>query len=232
MAHAHKHSHTLPQEKFVARVFWLVITIYFLLKLFLKLNEFDLLGSRLVESGGMTLLWQAVTDTWLNWLGPVFITLNILCALVFLYSAYKVWPIRQKITIFKNPHAHGHGHGGAHAAEHGKPAAPARNPMVLKHWTDIVKRANTGTPENLRWAIMESDALVDFVLKERQLLGDTMADRLANFRRSDSKNIDKLWEAHKLRNEIAHTPGFKVTTKQAEKALFAYRDFLKELNAF
>jgi len=227
---SHKHSHNLNQEVIVARIFWLVIIVYFLLEVFLALNRYDLLGPRLMESGGFSLFWGAITDIWRYRLGPIFMGLSAIAFGIFVFSLFKVWPIRQKISIFSNPHAHSHG---AHShAEHGTPALPARNPAVLKHWTDIVRRANTGTPENLRWAVMEADALVDLVLKERQLSGETMADRLANFRRDEYKTIDKLWDAHKLRNEIAHTPGFRITSQKAERALFAYRDFLKEIKAF
>jgi hypothetical protein len=230
--HGH-HSHNLEQEVFVARVFWIVIVVFFLLQLFLIGNSYGVMGPGLLQEGGMTLLWQAIVIAWSR-LAPIFIVLNVLCLGVFLFSLVKVWPLRQKISIFSSG---GHGHGDAHGGGHGATteshaSAPQRNPVVLKHWTDIVKRANTGTPENLRWAVMESDALVDFVLKDRQVLGETMADRLANFRREEYKSIDKLWDAHKLRNEIAHTPGFKLTSRQAEKALLAFRDFLKELKAF
>lgn len=226
----------------MARIFWVVIILFFLLGVFLAMNEYDILGPRLIDDGGLTLFWKAITDVWFGRMMPVFIVLNILCFGILVYSIIKVWPIRQKISIFHKPSGHGHGHGdhgdahghatGAHAPVHPEPAHQKQNPVVLKHWTAIVKRANTGTPENLRWSIMEADALVDFVLKERQAPGDTMADRLANFRRDDYKTVDKLWDAHKLRNEIAHTPGFQVKSRQAERALVAYRDFLKEIKAF
>ena len=233
MAHKHKHSHNLEQEVFVAKVFWLIVVLYFLLQLFLEMSTYDIVGGKLFSGAGIALFWTALSDVWQHRLGPVFIVLDIACVLIMLYSIVKVWPIRQKISIFSNPHAHGGAHGPADAAGHGAtPAAPVHNPAVLKHWTDIVKRANTGTPENLRWAVMEADALVDMVLKERQTLGDTMADRLANFRREDYKTVDKLWDAHRLRNDIAHTPGFRMTSRQAEKALLSFRDFLKELKAF
>ncbi len=225
----HKHSHDLPQEIIVAKVFWTVVVFYFLLELFLAVDSLNLLSGRLFESGGPSLLWRAVSETWLVWIKPVFVTLNFLCIGVAIFAIIKVWPIRAKLVVFKNPHAH-HGEGHGSAGGHG--AAASHNPAVMKHWADIVKRANTGAPENIRWSIMEADALVDMVIKERGVAGETMADRLANFRREDYKTVDKVWDAHRLRNEIAHTPGFKVSTKHAEKALFAYRDFLKELKAF
>lgn len=233
MSHGPHKSHNLEQEVIVAKAFWAIIVVYFFLELFLALSSKDLIGGKLFTAEGMSLFWQSIANTWLVWIKPVFITLNILLVIIGLYSAYKVWPYRQCAPVFKNPHGGHHGHEAA-GAGHGAaaPTGPKHNPKILRHWTDIVKRANTGTPENLRWSIMESDALVDMAIKEKGLPGETMADRLANFRREEYKTVDKLWDAHRLRNEIAHTPGFKVSTKQAEKALLSYRDFLKEIKAF
>lgn len=232
MAHGHKHhhSHNIDAENTVVKFFWVSFVGIFLLGLFLNADKYGILGSGLFEEGGFALLWRAAVNAWSRYLAPIFIILDILLFVIFVYALIKVWPLRAKITVFSNPHAHGHG--GGHGDHGAAPAAQEHDPIVFKHWTDIVKRANTGAPENLRWAIVEADALVDTVLKARHLPGETMADRLANFRREDYKTIDRLWEAHKLRNEIAHTPGFKMTSKQAEKALFGYRDFLKEIKAF
>jgi hypothetical protein len=231
----HKHSHDLPQEIFVAKVFWFTIAGFFALKLFLAMNAYGLLSGRIFEDGGPALFGQAIMQVWSGSIGPIFWVLNILCALIALYAIIKVWPIRPIVTIFSNPHAHGHGGhgGGGHAAPHAtEPAHAPANPVILKHWTAIVHRANTGSPENLRWAVLEADSLVDLALKELRLPGETMADRLANFRSEQIKSLDKLWDAHRLRNELAHTPGFKLSAKQAEKALIAFRDFLKEIKAF
>ncbi len=231
----HKHSHDLPQEIFVAKVFWFTLIGFFGLKLFLAMNSYGLLSGRIFEDGGPALLGQAIAQVWSGSVGPIFWVLNVLCLLVALYAIIKVWPIRPIVTIFSNPHAHGHGDhgGGGHAAPHAaEPAQTPANPVILKHWTSIVHRANTGSPENLRWAVLEADSLVDLALKELRLPGDTMADRLANFRSEQIKSLDKLWDAHRLRNELAHTPGFKLSAKQAEKALIAFRDFLKEIKAF
>lgn len=113
-----------------------------------------------------------------------------------------------------------------------KTGAHPKDPVILQHWTSVVRRANTGTPENLRLAILEGDALVETFLKKRGYEGETFADRLKHFSSDQVKSLDGLWRAHKLRNEIAHTPGFTINAKQAETAILGFRNFLKELGAF
>lgn len=113
-----------------------------------------------------------------------------------------------------------------------KTIAQPSDPVILQHWVSVVRRANTGTPENIRLAILEADALVDTFLKKRGYEGDTLADRLKHFSPDQIKTLDELWRSHKIRNHIAHTPGFTISTKEAEVAILGFRNFLKELGAF
>lgn len=187
-------------------------------------------------------LWSVLVAVWINNLSPLFLVLDAFVLCFFLVALIKVQPLKQNMKLLTlKPHAHGHGdHGGGHGDVHGgtgahhtsAPVKPAGNPATLKHWASIVHRANTGTPENLRWAVMEADALVDHVLRQRGIAGESMAERLQNARWAGSQLVDKVFDAHRLRNELAHTPGFQMTTKQAERALFTFRDFLKELKEF
>lgn len=187
-------------------------------------------------------LWSVLVAVWANNLAPLFLVLDAFVLCFFIVALIKVRPLKQNMKLFRlTPHAHGHGghgagHGDGHGAAHGAHAPaqpkPTGNPATLKHWANIVHRANTGTPENLRWAVMEADALVDHVLRQRGIQGEGMAERLQNARWAGSQLVDKVFDAHRLRNELAHTPGYQMTTKQAEKALFSFRDFLKELKEF
>ena len=166
-----------------------------------------------------------LSDTWLNWIAPLFITLDFLLLAILIFATVKVWHIRGRFSIY-DPPTHTHG------AAHGEGVKPKKNPAILKYWTAIVQKANTGTPENLRRSVLEADALVDFFLKGAGYAGEHMADRLVQISKVGIKSVDRVWDAHRLRNDIAHTPGFVVTSQQAEKALLAVRDFLKEMQAF
>jgi len=43
------------------------------------------------------------------------------------------------------------------------------------------------------------------------------------------KNIDALWNAHRLRNRIAHEPGFAVKEAEAERTVRVFRKAFGEL---
>jgi hypothetical protein len=102
---------------------------------------------------------------------------------------------------------------------------------VTAAWVKIHEKLSQGTPEAMRIAIIEADGLTDSVLKKRGYPGETFADRLSRFNAQGMESLDALWDAHRLRNDIVHTPGFHITSSQAEKAIHSYERFLKEIEA-
>ena len=78
--------------------------------------------------------------------------------------------------------------------------------------------------------VVEADKLLDKALCEMGVQGKTMGDRL---KRTGDKfsQLNSVWYAHKLRNQIAHEHGFSLQYTQARHALDTYRQALKDLGA-
>lgn len=79
-------------------------------------------------------------------------------------------------------------------------------------------------------AIIEADKLLDRALNEMGIPGKTMGDRLKKSSGSFSQ-LNSVWYAHKIRNQIAHEHGFEVEYNQAKHALSSYKQALKDLEA-
>lgn len=79
-------------------------------------------------------------------------------------------------------------------------------------------------------AIIEADKLLDKALLEMGVPGKTMGERL---KKADGyfSQINSVWHAHKLRNQIAHEHGFKPEYLQAKRALASFKQALKDLEA-
>jgi hypothetical protein len=79
-------------------------------------------------------------------------------------------------------------------------------------------------------AIIEADKLLDKALLEMGVPGKNMGERL---KKSDSyfSQINSVWHAHKMRNQIAHEHGFSVEYTQAKRALASFKQALKDLEA-
>ncbi len=98
-----------------------------------------------------------------------------------------------------------------------------------KSWQRVVLRLQKGDEANLRMALIEADNLFDDLLKQIRLPGESMADRLKNINSAQIPNIDEIWSAHKLRNNIVHNHDYPVTKSEIEFAIRAYEKALKEL---
>lgn len=77
---------------------------------------------------------------------------------------------------------------------------------ILSKRIEIEKMAQSDSIYELRHAVIEADKLVDFVLKKKGYSGETFADRLRNAEKYiDHATYQKLWDAHKIRNAVAHS---------------------------
>jgi len=107
------------------------------------------------------------------------------------------------------------------------PSSPKK--QLNESWQKIVSRLSENSEANLRLALIEADNLFDDLLKRMGLQGESMADRLKYVDSSQVPNIDEIWRAHKLRNNIVHNPEFPVTRNEIEFSVKSYEKALKAL---
>lgn len=102
---------------------------------------------------------------------------------------------------------------------------------VTREWEAIVRRLETGDEANFKLAIIETDKLVDTLLKSMGYPGDSMGDRLKLIDASQLKSIQNLWNAHKVRNNIVHNAEFKLSYNEAKNTIEQYEKVLREMEA-
>ena len=96
-------------------------------------------------------------------------------------------------------------------------------------WLAILKKLESGNPSDWNLAVMQADSIADNILKEMGLGGETMGERMKALDKSRLATLDDLWEAHRIRNEIAHSPEKNVTKHRAVYAVSLFKEVLKEL---
>ena len=79
-------------------------------------------------------------------------------------------------------------------------------------------------------AIINADKLLDKAMNEMGVPGKTMGERLKKLGPKFSQ-LNSVWYAHKIRNQIAHEPNFTADYNQAKHALATYKQALKDLGA-
>jgi hypothetical protein len=148
-----------------------------------------------------------------NILRIIFILLDVILVAGFIILIVKTWKFRPNL----------------HLKEKTKRIFTLRTEVFRERWQSVIRRFNLSSPESMRLAIIEADGVVDAILKEVGVPGEHMADRLMKIAPESLSSLNRLWRAHRLRNELVHTPGFTLSAEEAKAAMEDYESFLKEI---
>ena len=103
---------------------------------------------------------------------------------------------------------------------------------IVKQWAKVTGRLETGLEGEYKLAVIESDSMLDDILKRMGYGGETLGDRLKHLTSATLPNIDQIWEAHKIRNNIVHDPDYKLSVDEAKKVLAIYEQAFRDLQVF
>ena len=99
--------------------------------------------------------------------------------------------------------------------------------LVQSKWAEINAMQSAG-PSGLKSALFEADKLLDYCMIGKGFKGETMGERLKSGG-SKFKNPNAVWNAHKLRNELAHNVEHDLVPSQINQAISSLGDAIKDL---
>ena len=98
-----------------------------------------------------------------------------------------------------------------------------------QQWESIVSHVDSANESEWRLAILEADIILGGVLDKLGLPGDSIGDKLKAVDKSDFLTIDNAWEAHKVRNQIAHDGSlFALSQHEAKRVIELYHSVFRE----
>ncbi len=101
---------------------------------------------------------------------------------------------------------------------------------VEAKWQSIDQMAGSSDQAQKKQAIIQADMLVDDILKQAGIAGNTMGERLKSVASVMSKTVyNQLWQAHKKRNELVHENGSFVADWELSQYLSNFRSATSEL---
>jgi hypothetical protein len=111
------------------------------------------------------------------------------------------------------------------------PAAPPTPQAFVDNPRFAIIQGYMSSQNEALWriGILEADTMLDHVLREKGYQGNTMSELLksANF-----KTIQLAWDAHLVRNRIAHEgSAFELTEREAKRTFNLYESVFRELKA-
>lgn len=103
---------------------------------------------------------------------------------------------------------------------------------IHRAWRAVLEQLASENASDWKLAVMSADAVTDEALIDIKLEGETMADRLKTLGESRRlRSYETVWDAHKVRNEIAHDPRRLLSQEEARRVIQYYEEALKELGA-
>lgn len=96
-------------------------------------------------------------------------------------------------------------------------------------WQEVMKKFDSPNSSDWNLALIQADSIFDGLLKEMGLTGETMGDRLKALDPSKLNSLNDVWEAHKIRNRIAHGLDRALTFDEARRAVAGFAKGLREL---
>lgn len=99
-------------------------------------------------------------------------------------------------------------------------------------WLKIENSLSRDNPASFQTTIISADKLFDKAMHEMGIPGKTMGERLKRLGTMNRlTQLNSVWYAHKIRNQIAHEPNFSVDYNRAKHALATYKQALKDIGA-
>lgn len=98
-----------------------------------------------------------------------------------------------------------------------------------KRWQNILNNLNSSNEGDWRLAIIEADIILDDMLTRMGYHGDGVGEKLKAVEPSDFKTLQSAWDAHKVRNNIAHSgSSYKLSKAQAAKTIDLFKEVFEE----
>jgi len=178
--------------------------------------NFDIFASLFANFPNVPFSWGALVLWWENiWhiTSSIAFLLTLMSIAILLYSTMRLRQIR---------HEEHHIYGTIEEEKLEQQVDHAR----FAHVMSLIESAHES---DWRQAIIEADIMLDDLLKQLKIEGNTIGDRLKNVDRNTFKTLDNAWTAHKVRNEIAHKgSAYKLSNHLAYRTIKQYESVFRE----
>jgi len=140
----------------------------------------------------------------------VYISIPLVLGII--YSVYKSNKIFRAMHVFDEPKS-----------------APLERNKNREDWDKILAGGKSENENDRKQAVIGADSLIEKILGMAGYSGENLGEKFKNIEPADLDSLDALWEAHKIRNRIAHEADYPLPKEDAEKALSLFEKALKEL---
>ena len=170
-------------------------------------------------------IWQEVQMGWSQetvfafwgWWFPFSLFISLLCIAGVIYSAIRILQIRRLEWAAFRTAAH--------------TVLAEDIPRTRLRWNRVLEHSNSEDEHQWRLAILEADIMLNELLDLQGYKGETMAEKLKQVSKSNFNSVDDAWEAHKMRNKVAHEGvEYRIDEREKNRVINLYERVFKEFN--
>ena len=155
----------------------------------------------------------------LGWLVGISIPLSLFFFIGIIYLVEKLKHIRQKEADKFD----------LKVEEAFEPDPVSGDAKLAMRWEKIKGEIASSNPNDWRQAILEADIMLEDVLTALGYQGDGIGEKLKRVVTGDMKSLNEAWEAHKVRNQVAHDgSAFPLTQHEANRVINLYKKVFEE----
>lgn len=98
-----------------------------------------------------------------------------------------------------------------------------------RKWKKVIDNVSSENSSEWRLAIIEADILLGELLTKSGYKGEGIGEQLKSIEPSDFHTLNEAWEAHKVRNRIAHDGAeHPLSQREAKRVIGLYEQVFKE----
>ncbi len=98
-----------------------------------------------------------------------------------------------------------------------------------ERWERVTDLVSSENPSDWRQAIIEADVILDDMVTRLGYRGEGLGEKLKQIEESDFNTLNSAWEAHKVRNQIAHAGSdFILTKREARRIIDLFESVFQE----
>jgi hypothetical protein len=163
--------------------------------------------------GSMAEVSSVAAHIWL-WIIVIGYALSIAGLIVVVYATMRLFELRKREEEFySTPILLPETQGGMHP-----------------RWAHVQSLLDGGSPSQWREAITEADIMLEDSLTRAGYAGNGVGEKLKSVDTNDLKTLQDAWEAHKVRNQIAHQgSAFDLSETVAQRTIAHYEAVFREL---
>lgn len=149
---------------------------------------------------------------WL-WVTVVGYAISVIALIVIIYSIMRLFELRKRESEYYGELL----------------LAPEEAGGMNPRWLHIESLINGASPSEWRQAIIEADIMLDDMLTKQGYVGESIGEKLRAVEPSDFNTLNDAWEAHKVRNQIAHQgSAFDLSDTLAQRTIARYESVFRE----